>query len=143
MLLWASIFNVLKSYKMIRIISSLFPYGEENGERTISGKASLFQGVALLAVVLAAVPAAALHFDVRRRSVGGDLRLSGIVRLSWIWPEGGIHKVSSREHGKHDPFWRHQKFNTLVIENFHWLRKLSVGGIKKIWLYGVMYEGYV
>ncbi len=49
------------------------------GERTISGKVSPFKnvrGVAVLAAVLAAVPAAALHFDVPRQSVGGDCLVS-------------------------------------------------------------------
>ncbi len=39
------------------------------------------RAVALLAVVLTAVPTAALHFDFPRRSVGGDLQLSGVARL--------------------------------------------------------------
>lgn len=38
-------------------------------------------GIASLEVVLAALPAIALHFDDPRRLVGGDLQLSAIVRL--------------------------------------------------------------
>ncbi len=39
------------------------------------------RGFALLAAVLATVPATALHFDTPRQSAGGHLRLSGVVRL--------------------------------------------------------------
>ncbi len=41
----------------------------------------------MLAAVLATVLATALHFDVPRGSVGGDLRMSGITRLfrEQIW----------------------------------------------------------
>lgn len=39
------------------------------------------KGIASLEVALAAVPATGLHFDDPRRLVGGDLRLSAIVKL--------------------------------------------------------------
>ncbi len=61
---------------MIRYISSLFPCGGQKEGAHYFRKVSPFQkcrGVALLAAVLAAAPATVLHFDVARRSVGGDL----------------------------------------------------------------------
>ncbi len=57
----------------------------KRGSALFTGRRLLFinvSGVALFLTVLAAVPAAALHFDVPRQSVGRDLRLSGIARLS-------------------------------------------------------------
>ncbi len=54
---------------------------EKRGSALFLGRRLLFKnvrGVALSAAVLAVIPAAALHFDVPRQLVGGDLRLSGI-----------------------------------------------------------------
>ncbi len=58
---------------------------KKRGNALFTGRRLLFKnvrGVALLAAVLAAVQAAALHFDVARQLVGRDLRLSGITRLN-------------------------------------------------------------
>ncbi len=41
------------------------------------------RGVALLAAVLSAVSATALHFNIPRRLIGKDLQLSGIARFHW------------------------------------------------------------
>ncbi len=62
---------------MIHCISSLFPYRGEKGEHAISGKASPFKKCKGRCFV----SGCSLHFDVPRRSVGGDLRLSGIAGL--------------------------------------------------------------
>ncbi len=49
------------------------------------GRRLLFKNVRDVALLAARVPATALHFDVPDQSVGGDLRLSGIVRLRKGW----------------------------------------------------------
>ncbi len=58
---------------------------EEKRRRTLFAVRRLLfkneRGVALLVLVLTAVPAIAMHLDVPRQSVGRDLRLSGNVRL--------------------------------------------------------------
>ncbi len=72
---------------MIRCISSLFPYGGEKTDALFPGKCLLFKnvrGVALLEAILATVPATDLHFDGSRQSVGGDLRLSGVMKLGVV-----------------------------------------------------------
>ncbi len=86
--LWASIVNVLKSSLCVTKWSAIsplcFPMEEKRGSALFLERCLLFKNiraVALLAAVLAAVPATVLYFDVPRRSVGGDLQLSGVVKL--------------------------------------------------------------
>ncbi len=88
MLLWASIFSVLKSSlrvtKLFATSLVCFPTKEKKGSVPFLGSCLLFKklrGAALLAAVLTAVQFTS-HFDVLRRRVDGDLRLFGITRLS-------------------------------------------------------------
>ncbi len=83
--------DVLKSSlrvtNLFTIFLVCFPTGVKRQSALFLGRCFLFRyvrGVALLAVVLAAIPATALHFDVPRRLVGGDLQLSGIARLDFM-----------------------------------------------------------
>ncbi len=61
-----------------------FPMEEKRGSALFPQRRLLFKnvrGVALLAEVLAPVPATTVHFDIPRRLIGEDLRLSGTTRL--------------------------------------------------------------
>ncbi len=74
----------LRITKWFAISLVCFPKEEKRRSALFPGRRLLFKnvrGVALLAAVLAAIPATALHFDVPRQLIGRDLWLSGIARL--------------------------------------------------------------
>ncbi len=78
-LLWMSLNGLKRSLhftKRFPLSLVCFPMEEKRGSALFPGRCLLFKnvrGIALLAAVLAAVLATALHFDVPRQSVGGDL----------------------------------------------------------------------
>ncbi len=82
-------FSILKSSlrvtKWLTISLVCFPTEEKRGSALFPGRYLLFKNVrdvALLAALLFVVPATTLHSEVPRQSVGRNLRLSGIARLT-------------------------------------------------------------
>ncbi len=93
--LGASIYNVLKSFlcvtKWFAVSLVCFPMEEKRGSALFPGKhlyLKNIRGIALLAAVLATVPATALHFSDPRRSLSGDF-----AGLPFYWDKTNISRT--------------------------------------------------